>query len=95
MIGPLTIFSILEAADGVAVLLVGGVPVAVPIVRAEAAIPSSGASPALRLRGRPKVGDPTEEEEAADKDVVVARRQSGKTTRIRTIPSRTITTTRL
>ena len=94
MIGPLTIFSILEAADGVAVLLVGGVPVAVPIVRAEAANPS-GASPVLRLRGRPKVGDPTEEEEAADKDVVVARRQSGKTTRIRTIPSRTITTTRL
>ena len=69
--------------------LVGVVPVALPIARVEVAIPSVGSRV---LRGRPKVAARTEVAEGAG---AVARRESRKTTRIRTIPSRTITRTRL
>ena len=71
--------------------LVGVVPVALPIARVEVAIPSVGSRV---LRGRPKGGVRTEVVEAAA-GAAVARRQGRKTTRIRTIPWRTITTTRL
>ena len=85
------IASVLEAADGDAERLAGVAPVAPPIARAEAATPSAGCRD---LRGRPKVGVRTEVAEAAVV-VAVARRQSRKSTRIRTIPCRTITRTRL
>jgi len=63
------------------------------MAREEGAIPSAGSRV---LRGRPEEGVRTEvvEVEAAAEDAV-ARRQCRKSTRIRTIPCRTITRTRL
>ena len=83
------IASVLEAADGQADCLAGAEPAAPPTARAEAAVPSAGSR---GLRGRPKVGVRTEVVEAAG--VAEARRQCSKSTRIRTIPYRTITRTR-
>ena len=74
--------SVLEAAEGEAAWLVGVGPAALPTARAEVAIPSAGSRD---LRGRPKVAVRTEVVEAAA-GAAVARRQSRKTTRIRTIP---------
>ena len=85
------IASVLEAADGEAVRLAGVVPAALPIARAEVATPTVGSR---GLRGRPKVAVRIKDVEAAAA-VAAARRQSRKTTRIRTIPRRTITRTRL